>query len=343
MAAASESINLSQTVDAGTPRLVRGGRRRHLSTSEYSSFQELRAQYLALDRSSDHLDAQHVADLIVRRDSAGLPVSHDDINSLETVLVRLESAPRVREWFRAMRRVYSQVSGVPLNSFTADTVDEPSLRAAAEQMLSDLHTVMTSWKRNQELCARLFRTILESTVLLIASLIILGVFCCLTSGMYYDGSFKGSLWWKIIWTIPYLPALFYSMMAGAAGAFLSSVLRVQNLAARQPLLLPASQDPSLLSAALAPLFGAAAGFLIFSCLACHLIPLEQQFLPVLTMPDPARWHPFHGVLALAPADILSRLKILLAGLAGGFSERLFPDVMDWMAKGIVPIKQASKN
>ncbi|MGH7879877.1 MAG: hypothetical protein ACREQD_10325, partial [Candidatus Binataceae bacterium] len=281
------------------------------------------------------MDAQRVADEIVHRDSAGLPVSHDDINGLETVLVRLEPMPRVREWFRAMRRVYSQISGVPPTAFAADADDEPSLRAAAEQMLSDLHLVMTSWKRNQELCARLCRTLLQSTLLVVVGLMILGTFCCLTSGMYFDGTFKGSIWWKIVWTIPYLPALFYSMMAGAVGAFLSSLLRVQNLAARHPLALAAAEDPSLLSAGLAPFFGAAAGFLIFSGLACHLIPLQKELLPALAMPDPMRWHPFNGILALGPVDIMSNLKILLAGLAGGFSERFFPDVMDWMSKGMM--------
>ena len=156
--------------------------------------------------------------------------------------------------------------------------------------------------------------------------------------MYFDGTFKGSLWWKIVWMVPYLPTLFYSMMAGAVGAFLSSLLRVQKLAARPPVALAAIEDPSLLSAAVAPFFGAAAGFLIFSALACNLIPLQKELLPMLARPDLKHWHPFNreSIFAFGPVDITSNLKILLAGLAGGFSERFFPDVMDWMSKGIAP-------
>jgi hypothetical protein len=340
MAAASEPLNLSQfTVE---PPISNAPHRRirDLTTSEYSVFQELRAQYLSLERSAEHLDAQRLADAIVRKDAAGQPLSRDDINSLETVLIRLEPISRVRERFRTMRRIYCQISGVAENSLQPEGSDEADIRAAAEQMLTDLHLALTSSQRNQELCAKLFRTILGSALALITALTILGVFCCLTSGMYFDGSFKGSLWWKIVWTIPYLPALFYAMMVGAVGAFLSSTLRVQKLATRPSAALSAIEDPSLLSAAIAPLLGAVAGFLIFSCLACHLLPLQPGLLPTLGLPDPMRWHPFNGILAEGPLDIVSNFKILLAGLAGGFSERFFPDVMDWLSKGIVPVPKA---
>jgi hypothetical protein len=340
-AATSESFNLSKVSIDPPPAVNPRRRTRDLTISEYSVFQELRAQFLSLDLPADHLDAQRLADAIVRKDTAGQPLSHDDVNSLETVLVRLEPLPRVRERFRVMRHAWCQTSGVAENSLAPEPSDEAGLRAATEQMLSDLHLMLTSSRRNQELCAKLFRTILGSTLGLIAGLTVFGVFCCLTSGMYFDGTFKGSLWWKMVWAVPYLPALFYAMMAGAVGAFLSSVLRVQDLAARRSAALPVVDDPGLLSVAIAPFLGAFAGFLVFSCLAAHLVPLQQDLLPTLGLPNPMRWHPFHGILAEGPVDIASNFKILLVGLASGFSERFFPDVMDWLSKGIMPLPPKS--
>jgi hypothetical protein len=335
MAAASESFNLSQ-IAVDPPLAVSPRRRtRDLTISEYSVFQELRAQLLSLDLPAGHLDAQRLADAIVSKDTAGQPLSHDDVNSLETVLVRLEPLPRVRERFRVMRHAWCRTSGVAENSLAPEPSDEAGLRAATEQMLSDLHLVMTNSQRNQELCSKLFRTILVSTLGVIVALTVLGVFCCLASGMYGKTALENSLWWKIVWTIPFMPALLYAMMAGAVGAFLSAVLRVQNLAARQSAALAAFETPSLLSAAIAPFIGAFAGFLVFSCLASNLVPLRPNLLPALGIP--AKMWLFHGILAESPLNVTSSFQTLLVGLASGFSERFFPDVMDWLSKGIMPL------
>jgi hypothetical protein len=72
--------------DGATPS---NRKQRRLTPSEYSVFQELRAEYLSLDTNGEHSRAQALADAIIERDRVGQRLSFDDVRSLETALIRL--------------------------------------------------------------------------------------------------------------------------------------------------------------------------------------------------------------------------------------------------------------
>jgi hypothetical protein len=312
---------------------------RALTASEYSVFQELRAQYLSLDTTVGHQRAQALADAIIEQDRAGPALSYDDIRAMETALVRLEPVSRTRERLRAMRR-----DCVSLNGGTEDLQlpsDEVDLKAQAEQLLVDFHAAATNSGRNQEICARLFRTVSLSTLVTVVCIAALGTVCRFQLGL--QSNVEGPLWRQTIWALPYLPTVFYSMVAGTLGAYFSSVLRVQNLAAKR--LTPAStvESVSMLSAGLAPVVGAFAGFLLFTIFASGLV--TGEFLPKIVFSDynvnsdlnqlnSGLW----GITQAVPVDKIANIKLILAALVSGFSERFFPDVLDWLSKGMSPVR-----
>jgi hypothetical protein len=49
----------------------------------------------------------------------------------------------------------------------------------------------------------------------------------------------------------------------------------------------------------------------------------------------------NGILQAGPLDPTSNAKMLLAGLASGFSERLFPDLLKRVSKAIEPSQKMS--
>jgi hypothetical protein len=310
-------------------------RQRRLTPSEYSVFQELRAEYLSLDTTGGHSRAQALADAIIDRDRAGQRLSYDDVRGLETALVRLEPGPRTRERLRAMRRDYLQLTGATQDRNAQLPSDDSELKAQIEQMLSEFHNLATSSGRNQELCARLFRTVSVSTMTVIFGVAALGTFCWLQIGHNPNGA----LWQRIVWSLPYLPAVFYSMVAGTLGAYFSSVLRVQNLAAKR--LMPTSlvENISFLSAAISPVVGAFAGFLVFAIFTSGLV--TGEFLPRIDFPNKLDQlnSGLYGITQAVPVDKIDNIKLLLAALVSGFSERFFPDVLDWLSKGMSPMGQ----
>jgi hypothetical protein len=309
-------------------------KQRRLTPSEYSVFQELRAEYLALDTNGEHSRAQALADSIIERDRAGQCLSYDDVRALETALIRLEPGPRTRERLRGMRRDYIQLTGGKQDPAQLPS-DDNELKAQIEQMLSEFHNLATSSGRNQELCARLFRTVSVSTMTVIIGIAALGTFCWLQIGHNPNGA----LWQRIVWSLPYLPAVFYSMAAGTVGAYFSSVLRVQNLAGKR--LMPNSlvENISFLSAAISPVVGAFAGFLVFAIFTSGLV--AGEFLPKIDFPNKLDQlnSGLYGITQAVPVDKIDNIKLLLAGLVSGFSERFFPDVLDWLSKEMSPTGQ----
>jgi len=227
------SITMQPAMAAWSDAATHSYNRKHprLTPSQYSVFQELRAEYLSLDTTVGHSRAQALADEIIERDRAGQRLSYDDIRALETALVRLEPGPRARERLRAMRRYYTQLTG-GTQDFTGQVPsDDGELQAQIEQLLSEFHTLAANSGRNQELCGRLFRTVSVSTITVIVCIAAVGTLCWYQLGNTIEG--PQYLWRRIVWALPYLPAVFYSMVAGTLGAYFSSVLRVQNLAAKQ--------------------------------------------------------------------------------------------------------------
>jgi hypothetical protein len=150
----------------------------------------------------------------------------------------LEPLDRVRERLRSISSVYSQLLGEPEKLLTFDQLDEAATRARAEQLLSELHTASIISRRNLELCNRWIRLFSLSTLMVIIGVISVGLVCCYAAGTIVGAgairtptkAWPLAIVLKIVWTLPYLPAIFYSMVAGAGGAFLSSLLRVQALA-----------------------------------------------------------------------------------------------------------------
>jgi hypothetical protein len=314
-----------------------GRKRRNLSHAEYSAFLELRAEYLCLDSAIEHPNARKLAEAIIEKERTD-ELNPDDIANLETALVRLEPQPRARQRLQALARTYSQMTGISQNSKEADLSDETMMRAAEEQLLNELHSLTTGLHRNQELCDRLFRTVSTWTMIVVTGVVALGTFCFIQSGR----NWSDPLATKILWAIPYLPAVFYCMVAGATGAFLSSVLKVQDLAGRHPIAGSMLESQSLLSAGIAPAVGAFAGFLIFASFASGL--LQGQLLPRIAFPDAAHCYSvFDGIMQAGPVDKLDNIKMLLAALASGFSERFFPDVMDWLGNGITHHEKVSES
>lgn len=315
---------------------------RHLTASEYSVFQELRAEYLSLDIAG-HSRAKSLADAIIERDCAGQRLSYDDIRSLETALVRLEPGPRIRERLRAMRRDYMRLMGGAKDSIEPIPSDDADLKAQVEQLLSEFHTLAANSSRNQEVCARLFRTVSISTIAVVVCIAALGTFCWLQLG----NNQNGPLWFRVVWALPYLPAVFFSMFAGTVGAYFSSVLRVQNLAAKRSMPTLMVEDVSFLSAAIAPVVGAFAGFLVFAIFASGLV--TGEFLPKIEFREYNLVNTLnqfnsglYGITQAVPVDKINNIKMLLAGLVSGFSERFFPDVLDWLSKGVGSLGQASQ-
>jgi hypothetical protein len=343
MAAVLESFNLP-SVAREPNRLASHRRHKNLSAAEYSNFRELCAQYLSLDRADTHPNARTLADEVIRKDLSGQRLTLNDINSLETALVRLEPLDRVRERLRSMSSAYSRLIGEPEKLLTFDQLDEGATRARAEQLLNEIHTASIISRRNLELCSRWIRLFSLSTLMVIAGVISVGLFCCYAAGaMAGAGTAQrpGEAWvitllLQIAWTLPYLPAIFYSMVAGAGGAFLSSLLRVQTLVKRSTSALVAIENQSALSAIITPVIGAFAGFFIFSFFATGL--MQGDFMPKITTPDHAHWiAQWGGILEMglygqnSPID---DFKLLLAGLASGFSERLFPDMLNSLSNGL---------
>jgi hypothetical protein len=194
--------------DGATPSYNR--KQGRLTPSEYSVFQELRAEYLSLDTNGEHSRAQALADAIIDRDRVGQRLTYDDVRALETALIRLEPGSRTRERLRAMRRDYLQLTGGTENTAAQLPSDDSELKAQIEQMLSEFHSLATSSGRNQELCGRLFRIVSVSTATVIIGIAALGTFCWLQLG----NNPNGALGQRIVWSLPYLPAVFYSMVAG---------------------------------------------------------------------------------------------------------------------------------
>jgi hypothetical protein len=126
--------------------------------------------------------ARALADDIIRKDKCGQRLTVDDINSLETALVRLEPLDRVRERLRSISSVYSQLLGEPEKLLTFDQLDEAATRARAEQLLSELHTASIISRRNLELCNRWIRLFSLSTLIVIFGVISVGLVCCYAAG-----------------------------------------------------------------------------------------------------------------------------------------------------------------
>jgi hypothetical protein len=337
MSAVIESANLPSVAQA-PGRFASHRQHNNLSAAEYSNFRELCAQYLSLDLSDAHRNARSLAEEVIRRDLSAQQLTLNDINSLETALVRLEPIDRVRERLRSMSSIYSRLMGEPEKLLTFDQLDDGATRARAEQLLSELHTASIISRRNLEVCSRWIRLISLSTLVVIVGVISVGLFCCYAAGAI-AGTTQTPLLLQIVWTLPYLPAIFYSMVAGAGGAFLSSLLRVQMLATRSTSSLVAIDNQSALTAIIAPVIGAFAGFFIFSFFATGL--MQGDFMPKITTPDPAHWiSQWGGILEMGPpygpTGSIDDFKLLLAGLASGFSERLFPNMLNSLAKGLEP-------
>jgi hypothetical protein len=133
------------------------------------------------------------------------------------------------------------------------------------------------------------------------------------------------------------------MVAGTLGAYFSSVLRVQNLAAKRLTPTSAIESVSLLSAGIAPVVGAFAGFLLFTIFASGLV--TGEFLPKIEFREYNVANPYlnqlnsglWGITQAVPVDKIENVKLVLAALASGFSERFFPDVLDWLSKGMSPV------
>jgi hypothetical protein len=129
------------------------------------------------------------------------------------------------------------------------------------------------------------------------------------------------------------------MVAGTLGAYFSSVLRVQNLAAKR--LIPTSliENISFLSAAISPVVGAFAGFLVFAIFTSGLV--TGEFLLKIDFPNKLDQlnSGLYGITQAVPVDKIDNIKLLLAALVSGFSERFFPDVLDWLSKAMSPMGQ----
>jgi len=105
------------------------------------------------------------------------------------------------------------------------------------------------------------------------------------------------------------------------------------------------ESVSFLSAAISPAVGAFAGFLVFAIFASGLVTGEflpkiefQQFNVVI--PDLNQLNSgLYGITQAVPVDRINNIKLLLAALVSGFSERFFPDVLDWLSKGLSPLGQ----
>lgn len=342
MAAATESVKwMSVMGDGARPKAHR------LSPAENSTFQDLRAQYLGLDSSDGHPNARALAEGVIGKDRDGQRLTLNDIYALETALVRLESFERVRERLRAMIATYSHLPSLLGQTIDFGKLDETATRARAEQLLDDIHAGAIASRRNLELCSRWTRWLSITTLIVIIAIFCTGYFFCDAGGavvrftVVFKGQPEGALpfWKQIAWTLPYLPSIFYSMMWGVLGAFLSSLLRVKTLATALAGPLGAPSDQNLLTAILNPLVGAFAGFFIFSFLASGFIgsSVAPSIKPLDYFPVLGNLSPIFGV---GPpwGDPTEDFKLLLAGLASGFSERLFPDMLDWLSKGLQPTR-----
>ena len=340
MAAAVKSLDSTQIFQSSPSMNASRRRRRYLSADEYSAFQELCAEYLSLDRSVDHPNAHRLADAIIQKDIDELRLTRNDIDALETALIRLEPLSRVRERLRVMSQEYSRLMGGPEKSCNFAELDEATIRARAEQLLANLHSVSLALRRNQKICGKLLATFLLATFLVIAGLVILGLACTVLAGLWPKGK-AGSLtfWAQLAWGLDTLPPMFSIMIAGATGAMISGLLRLQKVTGGPGFAIQSFGSASLLNAAISPVIGAFAAWFIFSCFAGKLI--EGNLLPDIAWQTRNAYPIFGGILQAGPLDLTSNAKMLLAGLASGFSERLFPDLLNWVAKAIEPSPKAA--
>jgi hypothetical protein len=339
MAAAANSLDSTQILQNSPPISASRRRSRYLSADEYSAFQELCAAYLSLDRSADHPNAHRLADAIIRKDLDEQRLTRNDIDALETALIRLEPLSRVRERLHAMSQEYSRLTSVPAQPCNFDELDEATIRARSEQLLADLHRVAWTLRRKQKLCGQLLATFLLATFLVITGLVMLGLACTVLAGLWPKGKVGALTYWaQLAWGLDSLPPMFAIMIAGATGALISGLLRLQKVTGEKGFAGPSSGSPSLLNAALSPMIGAFAGWFVFSCFAGKLI--EGNILPEIVWQTRNPYPFFGGILQAGPLDLTSNAKMLLAGLASGFSERLFPDLLNWMAKAIEPSPKA---
>jgi len=313
---------------------------RYLSAEEYSSFHELRAEYLSLDHSVDHPSAHSVADAIIHKDIEQETLTRNDIDALETALIRLEPLPRVRERLCAMSQAYSKLAGSPEKSLNFEQIDEATTRAKAEQLLADLHSARSVLRTNQRLCSKLLATFLLSTLLVITGVVTLGLVCAVLAGLWPGQKNDPlSFWAQIAWGLDTLPPMFSIMIAGAIGALISGLLRLQKITAEPGFAFQSFGSPSLLNAAISPVIGVFAAWFIFSCFAGNLI--EGNILPNIQWQTDNPYPLFGGILQAGPLDQASNAKMLLAGLVSGFSERLFPDLLNRVSKAIEPSEKAA--
>jgi hypothetical protein len=341
MAAAANPMDLTQ-VPANTPSMNASRQRsRYLSAEEYSVFQELSAEYLTLDHSVDHPNAHSLADAIIHKDIDEQCLTRNDIDALETALIRLEPLHRVRERVCALSQQYSQLVGGPQKSLNFEQLDEATIRARAEQLLADLHTARSIVRGNQKLCSKLLATFLLSTLFVITGLVILGLVCTVLAGLWPEKDGQNGLltfWAQIAWGLDTLPPMFSMLIAGAIGALISGLLRLQKITAEPGFALQSFGNPSLLNAAISPVIGAFAAWFIFSCFAGKLI--EGNILPDFTWQRDS-YPLFGGILQAVPLDPASNAKMLLVGLVSGFSERLFPDLLNKVSKAIEPSQKVA--
>jgi hypothetical protein len=99
------------------------------------------------------------------------------------------------------------------------------------------------------------------------------------------------------------------------------------------------REPSALTAIIAPVIGAFAGFFIFSFFATGM--MQADFMPKITIPDSKHWiAQWGGILEMGPpcgpSGSIDDFKLLLAGLASGFSERLFPVMLNSLSNRLEP-------
>lgn len=341
MAAVPKSLELTETVSNPPSTITSRRRRRHLSADEYAAFRELCAEYLSLDHSAEHANAHRLANAIIQKDLQGHRLIRSDIDTLETALIRLQPLARVRERLLAMSREHARLAGVRESLITSEKADEQTVRARAEELLAELHTASLALRLKQKLCGKLLVTFLLSTTLVIGGLTALGLACSDLAGLWPgSGASRLTFWSQLAWGLDTLPPMFSMMMAGAIGAFISGLIRLQKMTAAPRLAMQVSAAPSLLSAMIAPLIGAFAAWFVFSCFAGQL--LQGNILPVIDWKRGNDAYPVFGsILAAWPHDMTSNAKMLLAGLASGFSERLFPDLLNRIGRELEPGQPAS--